>query len=93
MDADLQERLKQAAAALREAGAKEVYVFGSAARGELDEWSDVDLAVSGLPPEVFFVTMARVGDILRRQVDLIDLDYRDPFTDYLREKGELVRVA
>lgn len=93
MDDGFRERLKGAARALREAGAKEVYVFGSAARGELDEWSDVDLAVSGLPPEVFFATMAEAGDILKRQVDLISLDHSDPFTDYLREKGKLVRVA
>ncbi|MFH1730265.1 MAG: nucleotidyltransferase domain-containing protein [Planctomycetota bacterium] len=93
MDETLQELLRKAAAALKDAGAKEVYVFGSAARGELDEWSDVDLVVSGLPPEVFFAMMAEAGDILKRQVDLISLDHGDPFTDYLREKGKLVRVA
>ena len=93
MDDTLRQRLKQAAEALKEAGAKEVYVFGSAARGELDEWSDVDLAVSGLPPEVFFAAMAKAHDILGRPLDLVDLDLPDLFTEYLTRKGKLVRVA
>ncbi|OGG51488.1 MAG: hypothetical protein A3F84_08670 [Candidatus Handelsmanbacteria bacterium RIFCSPLOWO2_12_FULL_64_10] len=82
----------QAAAALRAAGAREVYVFGSAASGTTREDSDVDLAVSGLPPQVFFKAMGEAGDILRRPVDLIDLDEENPFTQYLKEEGELQRV-
>lgn len=33
---------------------REIYVFGSAARGTGDAASDLDLAVSGLPPSVFY---------------------------------------
>ncbi len=93
MDDELRERLSMAAAALREAGAKEVYVFGAAARGELDEWSDVDIAVSGLPPSVFFEAMDRALDVLGREVHMISLDRPNPFTDYLKQRGKLVRVA
>jgi len=93
MDETLQERLRKAAAALKDAGAKEVYVFGSAARGELDEYSDVDLAVVGLPPGVLFHAMGMASDVLKRQVDLIRLDRPNPFTDYLKRKGKLIRVA
>ena len=92
MDADLKERIGGAAAALRAAGAREVYVFGSAARGHLREGSDIDLAVSGLPAERFFEAMGKAGDALGRTLDLVDLDEDSPFTRYLREEGELQRV-
>jgi predicted nucleotidyltransferase len=83
----------KAATALKAAGAKEVYVFGSAAHGTLRENSDVDMAVSGLPPEVFFRAMAAAHDALGRPLDLVDLDEDNPFTRYLKDEGELQRVG
>ena len=83
----------RAASALKAVGAKEVYVFGSAAHGTLRENSDVDMAVSGLPPEVFFRAMAKASRALGRPIDLIDLDEDNPFTRYLKKKGELRRVG
>lgn len=86
-------KIEEAAGALKSAGAKDVYLFGSAAAGTLTERSDIDMAVSGLPPEVFFRSMAEVVDILQRPVDLIDLDEDSLFTRYLKEENELVRVG
>ncbi|HUU12792.1 MAG TPA: nucleotidyltransferase domain-containing protein [Terriglobia bacterium] len=86
-------RIQKAVAALRAAGAEEVYVFGSAAKGVTDECSDVDLAVSGLPPGVFFRAMAAASDALGLPLDLVDLDDDTPFTRYLRSEGELRRVG
>jgi predicted nucleotidyltransferase len=68
-------------------------VFGSAATGKMRENSDVDMAVSGLPPEVFFRAMAADHDALGRPLDLVDLDEDNPFTRYLKEEGELCRVG
>jgi predicted nucleotidyltransferase len=93
MAADLSESIAAAAAALKAAGAREVYLFGSAATGTLRENSDIDLAVSGLPPELFFRAMGAAHDALNRPLDLIDLDQDNPFTRYLKRKGELVRVG
>lgn len=90
---ELKDLIAKAAEALRQEGAREVYVFGSAATGRLREGSDVDLAVVGLPPRRFFYAMARAARVLRRPLDLIDLDEDNPFTQYLREEGELVRVG
>jgi len=83
----------KAASALKAAGAKEVYVFGSASKGKMRPNSDVDLAVSGLPPEVFFRAMAAAHDALGCPLDLVDLDEDNAFTRYLKSKGELLRVG
>jgi predicted nucleotidyltransferase len=93
MAKELDGLIEQAAAALRAAGAQEVYVFGSAATGKLRDGSDVDLAVSGLPPELFFRAMGAASQILRRPLDLVDLDENNPFTRYLKSEGELRRVG
>ena len=85
--------VRLAADALRAAGAREIYLFGSVAEGKWREDSDVDLAVTGLPPAVFYRSMSRASDILRRSVDLLDLDDPNPFTEYLLRKGKLQRVA
>ena len=90
---ELTTSVEKAVAALKAAGAREVYLFGSAARGIMRENSDVDLAVSGLPPEVFFRAMAAAHDALERPLDLIDLDIDNAFTRYLKNKGKLLRVG
>ena len=93
MSTDAKALVERAAAELKVAGAREVYVFGSAAKGTSGAASDLDLAVSGLPPSVFYRAGARLSDLLGRSVDLIDLDISTPFTRYLREENELVRVG
>ena len=93
MDDRMKELLGEGAALLTAAGAREVYVFGSVAAGRAHEGSDVDLAVAGLPPERFFATMARLENLFDRSIDLVDLDDASPFTDYLKNKGILRRVA
>ncbi len=74
-------------------GATEVYLFGSYSKPGARNNSDVDFAVSGLPARRFFPALGEVMDRLGRPVDLVDLDKRTPFTDYLRANGELVRLG
>ncbi len=93
MTEDMKGLVDKAASALKAVGAKEVCVFGSAAHGILRENSDVDIAVAGLPPEVFFRAMAKASRALGRPVDLVDLDQDTDFTRYLRQEGELLRVG
>ena len=87
MTKETEELIRQAAEALVASGAKEVYLFGSAAQGTETPESDIDLAVSGLPPEVFFRAMGHAWRILHRPVDLVDLGHRNPFTALVEQDG------
>ena len=93
MTEEIKGSIERVASALKAVGAKDLYVFGSASKGQMRPNSDVDLAVSGLPPEVFFRAMGIASRALGRQVDLVDLDEDNPFTEYLKHHQELVRVG
>jgi predicted nucleotidyltransferase len=93
MSGGIEIQIQRATAVLKAAGAREVYVFGSAASEKMRSDSDVDIAVSGLPPEVFFRAMSDAERALGRPLDLIDLDEDNPFTRYLKSEGELLRVG
>ncbi len=93
MSDELRQLIERAAVVLKAAGAREVYVFGSAARGQMRENSDIDLAVSGASPELFYRAGGQAEDALGRPLDLVDLDEDTPFTRYLKEKSELLRVG
>jgi uncharacterized protein len=92
MTPNMKSKIALAAAALKTYGAREVYVFGSLAEGTFTRHSDVDMAVTGLPPEKFFRAMGEAMDILGKPLDLIDLDDDCAFTHFLKMKGKLLRV-
>jgi predicted nucleotidyltransferase len=84
VDPQAQERWQQAQQLAREAarrlreqfGARRVVLFGSAVdHSSFTRWSDIDLAVWGVPPERFYAAVAAVtslrGDI---PVDLVDAE-------------------
>jgi predicted nucleotidyltransferase len=81
-----------AAKLLRSMGAKQVFIFGSATKEGLRPHSDVDIAVTGLPSQVYFSAVSRASELFRRPVDLVDLDDSTPLVRYLLDSGELVRV-
>ncbi|HWE49555.1 MAG TPA: nucleotidyltransferase domain-containing protein [Bryobacteraceae bacterium] len=87
------EGLAGAAKLFVELGASQVFVFGSAVRGELRSDSDIDMAVSGLPPRVYFSAISQASDLIGRPVDLVDLDDDSGLVRYLRGSGALVRVV
>lgn len=93
MSQQVNKSFKQAVAMLKASGAAEVYIFGSAAKDEMRDDSDIDFAVSGLPPEQFFRALSAASRVLDRPLDLIDLDDPTPFTRFLKEEGELQRVG
>jgi predicted nucleotidyltransferase len=85
--------VEQVAAYLKQEGATEVYLFGSAAMGTMHERSDIDLAVSGLEPAKFYRVAGKAEDMLGKPLDLVDLDEKTPFIRALKGNGELKLVA
>jgi predicted nucleotidyltransferase len=92
MDREITELVREAARLLKAAGARDVYVFGSALSSNRRDDSDIDLAVSGLAPERYFAALGDVADALHKPVDLVDLDQPTPFTRHLSQSGALHRV-
>lgn len=93
MTEETREQVNRAAEVLKEAGATAVYLFGSVAEGRDTPDSDLDLAVSGIPPRQFFRAIGNAMMAVSRNIDVIDLDHQDPFTEFLEKEGKLLRVA
>jgi len=72
-------------------GVRRVYLFGSLARGDLREGSDIDLAVEGLAPRVYFQALAMLHEASRGlPIDLIPLEDTD-IRDAVIEEGKVKR--
>jgi len=84
----LQSDIDKAVKILEVAGCSECYIFGSVADGRVQEDSDIDIAVRGLPPELFFYVYAR----LPTKIDLVDLDDGSRFSKRLLKQGAMIRV-
>jgi predicted nucleotidyltransferase len=66
--------------------AKRVLLFGSASsEGALSR--DIDLAVSGIAPHLFYRFYADLMWALSRPVDVVDLDKDSLFTRMIRREG------
>jgi predicted nucleotidyltransferase len=93
LPANVRDAISVAAEILLHDGCKEVYLFGSAAKGTFTADSDVDLATVGLPKEKFFSSYGRILSEVRARVDLVALDYDQDFGNRLKAAGTLTRVA
>ncbi len=82
---------KQAAKLLKnEFGAKKVFVFGSLAYEQgYSPWSDIDLAVLGIPAKHFYSAVAAVTSLSSSfKLDLVDLDdCRSSLQKAIEEEG------
>ncbi|MBX2997955.1 MAG: nucleotidyltransferase domain-containing protein [Caldilineaceae bacterium] len=85
--------IRRAIEILLGAGCREVYLFGSLARGKATAVSDLDLAIRGCPKGQFFELLGTLLVELDRSVDLVDLDAIDPFSQQLETTGELQRLV
>ena len=87
------EQVEKAASILNEAGCEEVYLFGSIAENRGREDSDIDLAVRGCPPGMYFELLGKLMLELDSHIDLVNLDKEDSFTHYLETEGSLIHVS
>ena len=69
-----------------------VVLFGSLGREDVSGGFDVDLAVRGLAPARYFEALARVSEILEKNVDLVDLDAgaRQSLIEHIEQTGEVL---
>jgi predicted nucleotidyltransferase len=89
----VQDDLERAIEYLKSIGCSEIFVFGSTARGDYREDSDLDIAVRGIPAERFFAVYGELMTRLSRPVDLVDLDLQERFGQQLLAGSDLRRVA
>src|SRR5690349_10311218 len=76
--------IRLAARFLKEQGAKRVWLFGSLAKGRRPTvHSDFDFAVEGLPGDRLFGSVGHLLQVLRRPVDIVELESCSPL---LREQ-------
>ncbi|MGE5342395.1 MAG: nucleotidyltransferase family protein [Candidatus Omnitrophota bacterium] len=78
---------------LKGEGCNEIYLFGSLAKGNFSDRSDVDLAVTGMEKSRFFKIFGKLLTALDHPVDLVNLEKEDRFSAILKRKGNLIRVA
>jgi len=62
-----------------------IYLFGSSLQNS--EYNDIDLAVKGIKPEVFFKFYGELLRSLSKPVDLIDLSKKSLFNRIIEERG------
>ncbi len=63
-----------------------IYLFGSSL-DKSGEYNDIDLAVKGIKPEVFFKFYGELLRSLSKPVDLVDLSKKSLFNQIIEEKG------
>ncbi len=68
---------------------KRIILFGSASKATNDN-RDIDLAVEGLPDNLFFKFYSELIFNLSLPVDLIDLNKRSRFTEIVVSEGVLL---
>lgn len=69
--------------------AKKVVLFGSLARGDCSSWSDIDLAVWGIPSDKFYTAVSFASGISNVwKVDLVDTqDCTGALREIILEEG------
>jgi len=72
-----------------EFGARAVWLFGSSL-DESGETRDIDLAVEGVRPELFFKFYARLAWALPKPVDLVDLAQATSLAPLIRARGRRI---
>lgn len=91
---EFKEDIINAVKILNDAGCNEIYIFGSLARGDYNEFSDIDFAIRGLPKQFFFKIGGKLMMTLKHKFDLVELDDKDNnFSKFIEGNEVFIRVA
>ena len=88
-----QDDIKKAASLLKNEGCKAVFLFGSMVTGKINQNSDIDIGIMGLPPKKFFRVYASLDKELSNKIDLVDFDLYKDFYVLLDSLGEVVEIG
>jgi len=88
-----QEDIEKAIILLKDEGCKSVFLFGSMVTGKIHDESDIDIGITGLPPQNFFRVYAHLDRQLKNKVDLVDFDENEDFYLLLNSLGEVVKIG
>lgn len=88
-----QEDIKKAAFFLKNEGCKSIFLFGSMVSGKIHENSDIDIGISGLPPQKYLGVYAQLDKEISSKVDLVDFDTNKEFYSLLDSIGEVVTIG
>lgn len=75
----------------KEYGAKKVWLFGSMLESNpKTEPGDIDIAVEGIPPEIFFMFWSALDSKFRQNIDLVYLDNDPPIRHIVFKRGMII---
>ncbi len=84
----MSEALPELCAILFEEGAARTWVFGSFVAGQIDEHSDLDIAVAGLPAARFIPARVRLSAVCPVPFDLVEIERApESLRDEIRAHG------
>lgn len=78
---------------LKQEGCKDIYLFGSLVTGDINEYSDIDIGIKGLPAEKFFDVYSKIYLTLANRIDLVDFDSNQDFYNLLSRLDEVRKIA
>ena len=85
--------INKASILLKNEGCQSIFLFGSIVTGKIHENSDIDIGISGLPPQKFFKVYARLDRELSNNVDLVDFDLNKNFYKILDSLSEVIKLG
>jgi predicted nucleotidyltransferase len=78
---------------LKNEGCQSVYLFGSLVTGKINNESDIDIGIKGLPKGKFFKVYSRLYFDVENKIDLVDFDKNADFYLMLDSIGEVVQIG
>ena len=87
------EDIKKVVNLLKNEGCESVFLFGSLVTGKINDDSDIDIGIKGLPEGKFFEVYSRLYFDFDTKIDLVDFDANGDFYLMLNRIGEVVQIG
>ena len=78
---------------LKNEGCEAIFLFGSLVTGKIQDDSDIDIGIKGLPKGKFLDVFSRIYFDLENNIDLVDFDTNYDFYNMLNRIGEVVQIG